>query len=76
MVYAKYYSALANSYIRLNQYDVYNSGKVLFLKKQLITRLQKQRCSHLHKGLAYYGRGDCEQAVECLHPLLELESLS
>ena len=49
--------------------------KVLFLKKQL-QGCKNKRCSHLHKGLAYYGRGDCEQAVECLHPLLELESLS
>ena len=35
-----------------------------------------KRCSHLHKGLAYFGRGDYEQAIEHLHPLLELESLS
>ena len=37
MVYAKYYSALANTYIRLNQYDKFLKcwQKILFLKKQL-----------------------------------------
>ena len=35
MVYTKYYSALANSYIRLNQYDKFLEcwQKILFLKK-------------------------------------------
>ena len=77
MVYAKFYSALANSYIRLNQYDEFLEcwQKILFLKKQLEGRKNK-RCSHLHKGLAYFGRGDYEQAIEHLHPLLKLESLS
>ena len=77
MVYTKFYSALANSYIHLNQYDEFLEcwQKILFLKKQLEGRKNK-RCSRLHKGLAYFGRGDYEQAIEHLHPLLELESLS
>jgi len=77
MVYAKYYSALANSYIRLNQYDEFLEcwQKILFLKKQLKGCVNK-RCSHLHKGLAYFGRGNYEQAIEYLHPLLKLERLS
>ena len=77
MVYAKYYSALANSYIRLNQYDEFLEcwQNVLFLRKQL-QGCKNKRCSHLHKGLAYFGRGDYEQAIEHLHPLLKLESLS
>ena len=77
MVYAKYYSALANSYIRLNQYDKFLKcwQKILFLKKQL-QDCENKRCSHLHKGLAYFGRGDYEQAIEHLHPLLKLEKLS
>ena len=77
MVYAKFYSALANSYIRLNQYDDFLEcwQKVLLLKKQL-KGCKNKRCSHLHKGLAYFGRGDYEQAIEYLHPLLKLESLS
>ena len=76
-VYAKYYSALANSYIHLNQYDEFLEcwQKILFLKKQLQDCVNK-RCSHLHKGLAYFGRGNYEQAIEHLHPLLKLESLS
>ena len=77
MVYAKYYSALANSYIHLNQYDEFLEcwQKILFLKKQLKGCVNK-RCSHLHKGLAYFGRGNYEQAIEYLHPLLKLEKLS
>ena len=37
MVYTKFYSALANSYIRLNQYDEFLEcwQKILFLKKHL-----------------------------------------
>ena len=77
MVYAKYYSALANSYVRLNQYDKFLEcwQKILFLKKQL-QDCENERCSHLHKGLAYFGRGNYEQAIEHLHPLLKLKSLS
>ena len=77
MVYAKFYSALANSYIRLNQYAEFLEcwQKILFLKKHLEVCTNK-RCSRLHKGLAYFGRGDYEQAIEHLHPLLELESIS
>ena len=76
-VYAKYYSALANSYIRLNQYDKFLEcwQKILFLKKQL-QDCENKRCSHLHKGLAYFGRGNYEQAIEHLHPLLKLDKLS
>ena len=77
MVYAKYYSALTNSYIRLNQYDEFLEcwQKILFLKKQLKGCVNK-RCSRLHKGLTYFGRGKYKQAIEHLHPLLKLESLS
>ena len=50
-------------------------AKILFLKKHLEVCTNK-RCSHLHKGLAYFGRGDYERAIEHLHPLLKLESLS
>ena len=77
MVYTKYYSALANSYIRLNQYDKFLEcwKKILFLKKQL-QDCENKRCSHLHNGLAYFGRGNYEQAIKHLHPLLKLESLS
>ena len=54
MVYAKFYSALANSYIRLNQYDEFLKcwQKILSLKKQL-QGCEMKRCSNLHKGLAY-----------------------
>ena len=60
-----------------NQYDKFLEcwQKILFLKKQLQDCINK-RCSHLHKGLANFGRGNYEQAIEHLHPLLKLESLS